>query len=318
MSVGLELDQDTGNEPAERSIAITSIFNAQQFTGNSRPMWVYECALLRIVEVNPAAVAHYGYSRPDFLAMTLRDLHPESEWDALELNLQTASHDALSYSPGWTHRKADGSFIRVDITSLPVERDGTSCRLVLATDVTARHEEQLALMYLAHRDELTGLPRRAHLATILEHSVHGSRCRGTLVGVAFIDLNDFKGINDTFGHAAGDDVLVSVSQRLSSHIRAQDTVARLGGDEFVVIFADLRSRDHLVQLVARLLNAFADPFVVVGSRMTLKGSIGVSLSPGDGTTPEALLRSADDAMYHAKVERLGVHFASDRDGYPTP
>ena len=273
-------------------------------------MWVYDCSDIRILDVNAAAVTSYGYSRQAFLSMTIRDLRPESEWEVLEHDLRTAPR-GLSYSTSWIHRKADSSLIFADITSQPVLCNGRPARLVLATDVTARHEEQDALRYLAHRDELTGLLKRTYLVTILETSVRNSRCNNTLTGVAFVDLDNFKEVNDTHGHFAGDQVLVDVSQRLSHVVREEDTVSRLGGDEFVVIFSNVLSSEHLSELVNSVSGAFTEPFPVPGANISMSASIGVSVFPLDAGSPETLLRCADEAMYRAKDSLEPVHFFSD-------
>ena len=170
-----------------------------------------------------------------------------------------------------------------------------------------RAEERLA--YLAHHDALTGLPNRVLFVDRLEQALHDAHRRGRIVGVAFVDLDRFKIVNDSLGHAAGDDVLKQVGVRLSALVRAGDTVARLSGDEFTLVLADMASAEDAARLGQKILDGFGAPFLLAGREFYFTTSVGIALYPADGADAEALLRNADMAMYRAKeAGRNSYHF----------
>lgn len=161
--------------------------------------------------------------------------------------------------------------------------------------------------HAATHDQLTGLPNRALLYDRLEHAVHTAKRRGSPLAVLFLDLDDFKPINDTLGHEIGDLVLKETAARLTGTLRAGDTLARLGGDEFVIICEDLTpgpagsvSTGALSALTQRVRAAFTEPAVLAGHTLTLTASLGVATATAGIESPDALLRAADTAMYAAK------------------
>jgi diguanylate cyclase (GGDEF)-like protein/PAS domain S-box-containing protein len=176
--------------------------------------------------------------------------------------------------------------------------------VLTARDVTERRalEEQLA--HQAFHDTLTGLANRALFSERIEHAIERGTRRRNLFAVLFVDLDDFKTVNDSLGHAAGDELLVSVAQRIRSAIRPEDTCARLGGDEFAVMIESIADADGAVTVARRILGAMAEPLVVAGSEVTVQGSVGIALDTGTQTANE-IMRSADLAMYQAKNEGKG-------------
>ncbi len=153
---------------------------------------------------------------------------------------------------------------------------------------------------LATHDTLTGLPNRMLFRDRLEQSLIRARRSGTLVGVMFIDLDRFKRVNDTLGHASGDQLICEVARRLKSSAREEDVVARLGGDEFVLVINGAADVNGLLRVVEKTLAAVAEPCVISGRELFCSCSIGISVYPNDGLTPDDLLKHADTAMYHAK------------------
>jgi diguanylate cyclase (GGDEF)-like protein len=154
--------------------------------------------------------------------------------------------------------------------------------------------------HLATQDALTGLPNRMLLEDRLEQALVRGKRRSRMVGVMFIDLDRFKRVNDTLGHASGDQLISEVAQRLRTVARAEDTVARLGGDEFVVIVSDASMISHILQVAEKIRVAMAAPYLVAGRELFCSSSIGISVYPNDGTDSSSLLKNADTAMYHAK------------------
>lgn len=156
------------------------------------------------------------------------------------------------------------------------------------------------LNYMAQYDPLTGLPNRQLLSDRIQTSLARARRQNTLMAVFFIDLNGFKRVNDSFGHAAGDELLQQVAARLNQSVRESDTAARLGGDEFVILVERISQRDSTNEVAAKIEAAFAKPFFVGGTGLTITPSLGAAVFPFDGEDEFTLLRFADDAMYRSK------------------
>jgi diguanylate cyclase (GGDEF)-like protein len=156
--------------------------------------------------------------------------------------------------------------------------------------------------YLAYHDGLTGLPNRSMFSKLLSQSLSEAQRYGRRLGVAFLDLDRFKQINDTLGHAAGDQLLQDVAKRLRGCVRESDTVARLGGDEFVVLLPELNDLKHAGVIAEKILAAIAKPFTLIGHEFRVTASIGISAFPMDGLDEQTLTKNADIAMYKAKSE----------------
>ncbi len=172
--------------------------------------------------------------------------------------------------------------------------------LAIAEDVTDAKEIRERYRQLALYDSLTGLPNRAHFHQHLEAAVARAQRADTLLGVLFIDIDNFKTVNDTLGHEVGDTLLKTIGERLSHAMRVGDLVSRLGGDEFTVIAEQLPSPDHAAQLCQRVRQVIGEPMEIAGRTLTVTASVGVSLLPIDGRNVGDLLKNADLAMYKAK------------------
>jgi len=451
------------------------------FERNPQPMWVYDLDSLRLIAVNAAAIAHYGYSRAKFLSMTIRDLRPGDELPSLEENLRSGSH-GFERSGGWRHRKKDGSIIDVEIVSHELTFAGRRARVVLATDVTARRSAEnaqraqlvvaqrlvdsttideagpklldalgstmgwdaatiwrvdgasealrfdtfwsvptadpaltaelehtlraatfgrgdgwaglawetgepvceengppvevcpgaaalrrarlhravaipivgsdgvlgvleffnrihrpiddgslrtltiasaqlgqflerkraeQALAYQALHDPLTGLPNRALFLDRLQISLANSRRRRNTVGVLFLDIDNFKVINDSLGHRAGDELLSMVATRITAALRPGDTVARFGGDEFVVLAEQISGVQDAVVIAERISSTFNESFSLELGEVFVSASIGIALSGSSPEDAEDLIRGADSAMYRAKDRGRGQYEVFD-------
>ncbi len=260
----------------------------------------------RIVMANRAASELSGYPHEELLGK-----HP---WD-LESGRHGPEHvqamqEALERDGNWQgevwNRRPDGE-VYVQWTSINVVRDEDgeiSRHIGIFHDITERKRAESRIRELAHYDQLTGLPNRALFRDRLDQALTHARRHDEWVGVVFIDLDNFKGVNDSLGHLAGDDLLQEVARRLRQSTREEDTVARLGGDEFALILAGLPSHALAQRVAARVaagcLSALSDPVVMEDREVFTGASIGVALFPQDGEDPETLLRSADLAMYAAK------------------
>ena len=205
---------------------------------------------------------------------------------------------------------------------LPLRRkDGTICQLesvfnnlldesniagvvVTARDVTERRALEDQLAHQAFHDSLTGLANRLLFADRVQHALDRGVRRQNLFAVLFVDLDDFKTVNDSLGHAAGDELLVAVARRIQSCMRPEDSCARLGGDEFAVMIENISAPDGAESAARRMLEAMSEPLSIFGSEVTVQGSVGIALGTGEQTTSE-IMRSADLAMYRAKGEGKG-------------
>ena len=178
-------------------------------------------------------------------------------------------------------------------------------QLVVATvhaqTMTEAAEQTTAQMtHMAEHDFLTGLPNRALLTDRLAQSIALAQRHGKKVALMYLDLDHFKHINDSLGHAVGDQLLQSVAKRLQACVRLSDTVSRQGGDEFVVLLAEVEEAQDAVLTAEKLIEAMAEPHLIGGHRLHVTLSIGISLYPDDGKDIETVIRNADTAMYHAK------------------
>ena len=182
------------------------------------------------------------------------------------------------------------------IVSIP---DGES--LFISRDITDRKKAEERLAYMAYHDPLTGLPNRVTFHDRLLRDLARAKRRKEVVGVVLIDLDRFKEVNDTLGHAVGDRLLLAVARRLLGAVRETDTLARIGGDEFCVILTDQRDERSAIKAGHNLHNAFAAPFPFDGAASHVTASLGISLFPSNGDTPEILVKHADIAMFRAKA-----------------
>ena len=172
--------------------------------------------------------------------------------------------------------------------------------VAILRDVTQASEHSRQLAYQASHDGLTGLPNRTLLCDRLEHAISKAIRANLQVAVLYMDLDNFKQINDSLGHAAGDLVLCNVAERLRACVRQQDTVARLGGDEFVVVLEDLLYQDQANVVAQKIVDNLVIPSTIENQDISVKASIGVTVSPRDGTNVETLLKNADTAMFRTK------------------
>ena len=201
-------------------------------------------------------------------------------------------------------RRPDGEPYAATLHINVVRDDGGQVTHYIAvlTDITLLKRQQEQLERMAYHDALTGLPNRALLTDRLQLAMARADRHGHRLAVAYIDLDGFKAVNDTYGHATGDRLLTSIAGRMTSVIREEDTLARLGGDEFVAVLGDLDDDGDCLPMVERLLAAASQPVVVDGVVLQVTASIGVALYPhSQASSADQLLRQADHAMYEAKL-----------------
>ena len=230
-------------------------------------------------------------------------IHPD---DAQTMPAALQRHldgEAESFEAEYRMKGADGQWVWIHDRGRVVERDAIGKPLRMAgtmKDVTDRKRYEDELRQLANYDTLTGLPNRTLFHERLRHALSHARRHNQRVALLFLDLDRFKQINDSLGHAAGDSLLKQVARRLSRSVREDDSVSRLGGDEFTVILEGVASLEAIGVVGEKVLKAFAEPFVLNGTEVVVSPSIGISVFPDDGDDSATLLKNADLAMYHAK------------------
>jgi diguanylate cyclase (GGDEF)-like protein/PAS domain S-box-containing protein len=271
------------------------------FENNPHPMWIFDTDTLQFLAVNDSAVARYGYSAGEFRGMTLRDIRPVDEVEAMEQVLhKSGATEPVIVSGPWTHILRDGRRIQVEVSAHSIRFEGKQARFSLVQDVTERQELHHRLLHQAHHDMLTGLPNRLLLLDRMEQALASAARRGRKAAVMCLDIDRFKQINDTYGHAVGDLCLKQVADRLKSRLRAEDTVARSGGEEFTVVVGDLVSAEDATRLVDDLLTALRKPLIADLYPIDLTASIGIAMYPDHGTDAGGLWKNADAAMYRVK------------------
>jgi diguanylate cyclase (GGDEF)-like protein/PAS domain S-box-containing protein len=266
------------------------------FAGNPLPMWIYDVKSLRFLEVNESAVRQYGYSRDEFLALTLHDIQPPQDAPVQDV-LHGGGADP---DKAWIHVKQDGTQIYVKIRANDTRYRGRQGRYVIAEDITERRSLSAQLLQLAHHDSLTGLPNRTLLEQRMSQAFAGARERGHRAAIICLDLDRFKQVNDWYGHGLGDECLKSVGTMLTRRLRGMDTVARTGGEEFTIVLGEVESVAAAGIVAKAVLQVFSSPIEVEGHKILLGASIGVAVYPDHGTDGAELWRSADAAMYRAK------------------
>lgn len=197
----------------------------------------------------------------------------------------------------------DQSIHWLNVIGVVIARDSKGVGIKLRgfiTDINDRKQAEEKLKLVAHFDVLTNLPNRVLLAECLNHAMVQCQRRNQSLAVAYLDLDGFKAVNDTYGHDLGDKLLVALSKRIKEALREGDTLSRIGGDEFIAVMVDLEKLEDTGPVLKRLLKAAAEPVTVGDAVMQVSASIGVTLYPQDGSDADQLIRHADNAMYVAK------------------
>jgi diguanylate cyclase (GGDEF)-like protein/PAS domain S-box-containing protein len=271
------------------------------FEDNPVPMWLFDPETLKFLAVNDAAAVHYGYARESFLKLTLVDIVPHRDRDAIAQAIRNTpylSGDGPSHV--WQHVKADGTEIDVITYWRHTMFCDRPAQLVAVMDVTAKRQAEARIAHMAHHDALTGLPNRALFHERLDEALLRVRRERERLAVLYLDLDQFKTVNDTLGHPAGDKLLGAVADRLRTCLRECDMIARFGGDEFAVLQIGLAGPHEAGTLAERIVALLSEPYEIVGQQVVIGASAGIALAPADGKTAEQLLGNADMALYQAK------------------
>jgi diguanylate cyclase (GGDEF)-like protein/PAS domain S-box-containing protein len=274
------------------------------------------------IYVNAAFTRIFGYTAEEVIGRNLREFLVPLTLRHEITRVRNAVDQFGSASLETLRMKKDGGLLDVALEARPLVMNGEYSGYVFAfRDISDRKRTEAKLQHDAMHDALTGLPNRAlFLDRLSQAFTKRLRRSGHNCGVLFMDLDRFKEINDTLGHAAGDELLIAVAERLRGALRPQDTAARLGGDEFAILVENILSVSGMEIVATRVLEAMARDFEVCGHTIHAGASIGVAIAGPDHTVPELLIRDADFAMYRAKQagggrfeifdKKLEVHVAN--------
>ncbi len=257
--------------------------------------------------VSPASHALLGFTPAEMLGLDfLAMVHPDDRAEVAagyERFCATGGRTTMSYRL----RRKDGAYVAVEAAwvTVPAETGEGNEVVAIVRDVSARKAAEARIAFLARHDPLTGLANRMLFQERAEEALRRVG-RGETMAVLCLDLDRFKSVNDTLGHAAGDSLLRAVADRLAACAREVDTVARLGGDEFALLQVGISRAEDSAVLAARLLEVLSGPYEIAGQAVRMGASLGIAIGPVDGTGYETLMQKADVALYRAKAEGRGA------------
>jgi diguanylate cyclase (GGDEF)-like protein/PAS domain S-box-containing protein len=255
-----------------------------------------------IVDVNPTFTKITGYSYENAVGNNPRMLKCAIQSSDFFVDMWKSIRER-GYWRGetWSQKKNGDQFAeKLTVSALTDESGLTTHYVCLLSDITERKQQQQQLEQLAHYDPLTNLPNRVLFADRFSQVIAHSKRTSNQLAVCFLDLDDFKSVNDTHGHDVGDQLLVEVAKRIKSTLREGDTASRQGGDEFTLLLGGIKSITHCEQILSRIQHALAQPYVISEHNLEISASLGVTLYPTDNADLGTLLRHADQAMYQAK------------------
>jgi diguanylate cyclase (GGDEF)-like protein/PAS domain S-box-containing protein len=264
----------------------------------------------RYLLVNRVAEAQFGISRDLIVGKTAFDLFPRASADKIladeEKALQSPDSGLFKDEHVWESQAKGKSYITSNRLVIRDAAGAPSYIVNVVDDVTERRIANEKIAHLAHYDALTDLPNRVLFREQIERELQNA-IRGEQFALLYIDIDEFKGINDSLGHHVGDELLKAVAARIRGCIKPTDLIARLGGDEFAVIQTAVGDRADVVEFVTRIHDAIRQPYQCLGHHLATDASIGIALAPQDGTELDQLIKSADLAMYGAKAEGRRTH-----------
>ncbi|AFJ03193.1 diguanylate cyclase/phosphodiesterase (GGDEF & EAL domains) with PAS/PAC sensor(s) [Methylophaga frappieri] len=277
-------------------------FAAQMFTQAHEGIVITETDGT-IIDVNPAFTSITGYPREEVIGQNPSLLKSGRHDDGFYAAMwQALDKDGYWRGEVWNKRRDGELYAQLMTISALAGKDAQERHYVgLFSDITQTKQQQETLELMAHYDVLTKLPNRVLFAERFQQATEHSRKTQTWLGVCFLDLDNFKPVNDTYGHSVGDKLLVEVAKRLTDCVREGDTLSRFGGDEFAILFQDVESYEQCELFLQRIHETLAQPFKIGDLELSLSASSGIAMYPQDDDNLDTLLRYSDQAMYQAKL-----------------
>ena len=275
---------------------------------SSNEIYILNYDTLKYLYVNDGAIKKLGYSYDEFLKMSVLDINPKLKTSHIDMLKVMGERDGQVLNRT-IHQKKDGSTYHAQSLIHRTTYKNQDAFIIFDTDITKQIEDEKLLEeqaqklnHQANHDILTNLPNRMLLKDRLEQAISYSSRHNESFALLFIDLDQFKKINDLLGHHVGDDVLIEASSRLFASIREEDTLARFGGDEFIIILRECRDIQSAASVAQKIIFAMKEPIEINEHTLFISSSIGISMFPQDATNEEDLVKFADTAMYRAKDE----------------
>jgi diguanylate cyclase (GGDEF)-like protein/PAS domain S-box-containing protein len=264
-----------------------------------------------ILDVNQKVLDQFQYTKSEILSLKVADLHPD---EALPISMRAFKKVTENgfFNFEIDFKRKNGEIFPAEVSSSLFKIGVEEVIQGIVRDITDRKRAVEQISFMAYHDHLTNLPNRHLLKDRLQQAIGLAKQYDRMVAILFLDLDNFKRINDTLGHDQGDKLLQNVADRLQGYIRDSDsiarldveqgdtTIARLGGDEFTVLLTEIKHIKHAAKVAQRILDLFNEPFAIESHEVSITTSIGISIYPDDGETVDTLLKHADTAMYHAK------------------
>jgi diguanylate cyclase (GGDEF)-like protein/PAS domain S-box-containing protein len=312
ISLYLEGDEPKGIQGFFRDITIRKETELALQTSESRFRTIFESSVAGVamlapdglfLQANPAFCQFLGYTENELLQLKITDItHPDDIEETLSRRNIALANKSRSIVCEKRYLCKDGTVFWAQLSSTWFfdEQGQPLYTVPVIQDITRRKEAELKIRELAYYDSLTRLPNRSLFNDRLERAFANAHRLEKPFALMFLDLDRFKGVNDTLGHGVGDEMLCQSADRLRRCLRENDTVARVGGDEFVVILSDYKRDDNVPHIATKILESFSRPFDLTVREVFSSTSIGIAVFPEDGANPADLLRHADMAMYAAK------------------
>jgi len=262
-----------------------------------------------IIDWNRGSEALYGYTKEEAVGQAVSILHVPEDIDHITAEVISAveKHGKWTGEVRMLHKNGQIGWIESMCVPIHDENDQMVGALGINRDITDRMQKAQHLARLAHYDQLTEIPNRYLLLERITHLIAQYKRNAHGFALLYIDLDKFKIINDTRGHAFGDQILKEAASRITQNIRTSDTIARIGGDEFVLLLENTSDKDDISTIAETIIKVLSRVFIINDEEIKIGCSIGVSTYPDDGTTIDALLSAADKAMYKAKQKGRGTH-----------
>ena len=287
----------TDRKRAEEQLRIA----ARAFENTADGVVIYD-AQRRILSVNKSFTTITGYQEHEVLGKPADFLHAGTHDDAFYRDVSSVVDENGRWQGEMTRRRKNGEVYPAlcSVSAVKDDKGAITNYVTVFNDISSFKQYEAKLEFIAHHDSLTGLPNRALFLERFRQALVRARRRKSALALLFIDLDQFKTVNDTLGHHAGDELLQVVATRLQSCVRESDVVARLAGDEFTIMLEDLNATEDAGKVAEKLLPALVNPIEIGEHKLVISASIGITCYPHDGGESEMLLKNADAAMYAAK------------------